>query len=243
MPILKSEVRNKYTTIPNSVIQKCELSDGDFRLLVFLYSLPDGWRINQGYLGTKMKCSRININKKIKRIKEAGYLEIIKAKGNSTDYIYVLKEKYVSVNDVSLRDVSPRDVSLSDTHINTNIINNDNINTNEINNISSAEASDICNNADSKDLYFYVEEAFGRTINGIEYEVISNWKDNELTRYAIKQAVLNGAKSLKYIERILADYRRNGITTLEQAKKRDEDYQDRKTNIGHSKSEVNYETI
>ena len=133
MAILKSEIRNKYTTIPNTIIQECELSDGDFRLLVFLYSLPDGWRINQGYLGTKMKCSRININKKIKRIKDAGYLEIIKAKGNSTDYIYILKERDVSVNDVSLGDVSPRDVSLSDTHINTNIIKTDNIN-NELNN-------------------------------------------------------------------------------------------------------------
>ena len=140
MPILKSEVRNKYTTIPNSVIQNCELSDGDFRLLIFLYSLPDGWKINQGYLGQKLGCSRININKKIRRIKESGYLEILKAKDSNTDYIYVLKEKDVSVNDVSLRDVSSRDVSLSDTHINNNIIKTNIINTKD-NNISLLEIS------------------------------------------------------------------------------------------------------
>ena len=83
-----------------------------------------------------MCCSRVNINKKIKRIKEAGYLEIIKgAKETDTDFIYVLKEKGVSVDDVSLADVSLADVSLADvsvadTHINTYIINTNNINNN-----------------------------------------------------------------------------------------------------------------
>ena len=131
MAILRSEIRNKYTSIPNTIIQCKDLSDGDFRLLIYLYSLPDKWKINQGYLGQEMGCSRININKKIKRIKEAGYLEIVKgAKETDTDFIYVLKEKGVSLGDVSLGDVSLGDVSLGDTHINTYIINNNNIKTN-----------------------------------------------------------------------------------------------------------------
>ncbi len=129
MAILKSEIRNKFTTIPNSVVQAEDISDGDYRLLIYLYSLPDGWKINQGYLGQKMNCSRVNINKKISRIKQAGYLDVIRTRENNTDFIYVLKEKNVSVNDVSLRDVSSRNVSLSDTYINTNIINTKEINT------------------------------------------------------------------------------------------------------------------
>lgn len=130
MAILRSEIRNKYTSIPNTIIQCKDLSDGDFRLLIYLYSLPDKWKINQGYLGQEMGCSRVNINKKIKRIKEAGYLEIIKgAKETDTDFIYILKEKGVSVADVSLADVSLADVSVSDTYINTYNINTYNINT------------------------------------------------------------------------------------------------------------------
>lgn len=131
MAILKSEIRNKYSQIPNSVIRAKDVTDAEYRLLIYLYSLPDGWKINQGYLGTELNCSRININKKIRRLKELKYLEIIKTnKNKETDYIYLLKEKDVSLDDVSVSDVSVSDVSVGDTHINTNIINTDNINTN-----------------------------------------------------------------------------------------------------------------
>lgn len=128
MAILKSEIRNKYTTIPNSIIQDNELSDGDYRLLIYLYSLPDKWKINQAHLATKMKCNRRNVNAKLQRIKAAGYLEIIRSEEKTSDYIYLLKEKDVSSSDVSLIDVSlidvsVNDVSVADTHINNNIIN------------------------------------------------------------------------------------------------------------------------
>ena len=130
MAILKSEIRNKFSTIPNSIIRAKDISDGDYRLLIYLYSLPNGWKINQNFLGTEFNCNRRNISAKIKRIKESGYLEITKETRNKeTDYIYVLKEKDVSVSDVSVNDASVNDASLSDTYINTN-----NINTNKIKN-------------------------------------------------------------------------------------------------------------
>ena len=66
-------------------------------------------------------------------------------------------------------------------------------------------------------IYDYVEEALGRTLNGIEYEEISKWDDNELTRYAIKQATLNGGRSVKYIQAILNSYKAKGILTIEDA--------------------------
>ena len=39
MAILKSEIRNKYSQIPNSVIRAKDVTDGDYRLLIYLYSL------------------------------------------------------------------------------------------------------------------------------------------------------------------------------------------------------------
>lgn len=50
------------------------------------------------------------------------------------------------------------------------------------NNSSSIEKGDT--------IYDFLEQNFGRTLNGIEIEMIREWNDNELTRYAIKQAVL-----------------------------------------------------
>jgi len=65
-----------------------------------------------------------------------------------------------------------------------------------------------------ENLFEYVERMFGRTLNPAEYEVINNWEDNELTRYAIKDAVLNNACSVKYIERILERYKQNNFQSV-----------------------------
>ena len=80
-----------------------------------------------------------------------------------------------------------------------------------------------------KDLYTLVEEGFGRTLNSIEYKEISLWEDNEVTRYVIKQAILNGASGINYINTVLEAYRRKNITTLEQAKRDTEQFQRRKS--------------
>ena len=77
----------------------------------------------------------------------------------------------------------------------------------------------IMNNVLSSNIYEYVEEGLGRTLNGIEYEEISKWDDNELTRYAIKQAILNGGRSVKNIQAILNSYKAKGIKTVEDAMK------------------------
>ena len=131
MAVLKSEIKNRYSQIPNSVIHDKDLSDGDYRLLILLYSFPNNWKINQDYLAQKVKCNRRNVNSKLKRIKEAGYLEIqknIDKKKKEVDFIYVLKEQNImSVDDVSVGDyMSVDDVSVGDTLNNTNINNTNN---------------------------------------------------------------------------------------------------------------------
>lgn len=131
MAILKSEIRNKFTTIPNSVVRCKDLSDGDYRLLIYLFSLPDDWKINQAYLGQELGCNTRNIRLKIKRIKDAGYLEIKKTKDkDDINYIYILKEKEVSEDDLTLRSVNDRSVNdlYTNTYItNTELIGNKNI--------------------------------------------------------------------------------------------------------------------
>ena len=221
MAILKSEIRNKYSQIPNSVIRAKDVTDGDYRLLIYLYSLPNGWKINQGYLGTELNCNRRNISSKIKRLKEAGYLEIIRAnKEGDTDYIYVLKEKDVSSSDVSVDNVSSSDVSVNDVYINTNKINTEKIN-NELNNYSTTTSK-------GTDLFEFIEKSFGRTLSSSEYEFIQKWEDNELTRYAIKQAELARAFNVKYIDKILFNYQKENIKTVAEAEERDKKFKESK---------------
>lgn len=77
------------------------------------------------------------------------------------------------------------------------------------------------NNKKEKSIFEIIEENFARTIAPLEYEEIQTWEDTELTRYVIRETILKGIHNIKYISRILEDYKLNGITTIQQAKARE----------------------
>lgn len=68
-----------------------------------------------------------------------------------------------------------------------------------------------------KSIYELIESEFGRTLSPTEYEYISKWEDNDLTRYAIKVAILNNAPRIKYIQAILDSYKSKNIKTVQEA--------------------------
>lgn len=74
------------------------------------------------------------------------------------------------------------------------------------------------------DIFDFIEKNFGRTLNPTEIELISQWEDNELTRYAIKQAILNGVYNFKYINTILNSYKNKNIKTVQQAEQEHQDF-------------------
>ena len=115
-----------------------------------------------------------------------------------------------------------------------NHMGNENENNNINNNINN-------NNINSNiNIYDFIEQNFSRTLSPIEYEEISTWEDNELTRYAIKQSVLNGKYNLKYIARILDNYKKNGIITIQQAQ---EDEKKFKSGIKKNSNEALYDKM
>ena len=84
-----------------------------------------------------------------------------------------------------------------------------------------------------KQLYQSFEKEFGRPLSPIELEMIGQWLDTdhyspELIYLALREAVLNQAYSLKYIDRILLAWERKNITTKEQVA---EDQKKRKQNL------------
>ena len=111
---------------------------------------------------------------------------------------------------------------------------NTDINTDNNNSSSSIDKRDT--------IYDFLEQNFGRTLNGIEIEMIREWNDNELTRYAIKQAVLNGKYNVKYINTILVNYRNNSITTVQQAQEEEKKFKSKKE-IKKSRTSTMDETI
>lgn len=91
--------------------------------------------------------------------------------------------------------------------------------------------TDIDNNI-FNNIFTMLEKNFGRTIAPLEFDVIKSWVENniseELIVYATQIAVCNNACSVKYIERILEDWKRKKIITLSQAKMENDKFKSKK---------------
>jgi len=84
-----------------------------------------------------------------------------------------------------------------------------------VNEYSTKKQDDINNST----IYEYIEKEFARTLSSIEYEIIRAWLENniseELIKEAVKEAIFNGVSNLKYIDKILYEWEKNGIKTVE----------------------------
>ncbi|MBQ7239938.1 MAG: DnaD domain protein [Bacilli bacterium] len=67
------------------------------------------------------------------------------------------------------------------------------------------------------DIYGLIEEEFGRPISSMEVSIIDKWFkefEPDLIKEALKEAVYNNAKSLKYIESILNAWKEKGYKSI-----------------------------
>ena len=76
---------------------------------------------------------------------------------------------------------------------------------------------EISNQVDNTDLFSLFEKELGRTLSPMECEIIKEWKNSnyteELIREALKEAIYNNVRNLKYIDRILYTWQTKGIKT------------------------------
>mgnify|MGYP001339117861 CR=1 FL=1 len=76
---------------------------------------------------------------------------------------------------------------------------------------------------EEKDIYTCFEQEFGRPLSPFECETLSLWMDEDqhntaIIKAALREAVISGKLNFRYIDRILFEWKKNGIKTLEQAK-------------------------
>ena len=68
------------------------------------------------------------------------------------------------------------------------------------------------------DIYAEFETEFARTITSMEYEIINAWLNHnyseEMIIGALKEAVYNGVKNLRYIDKILFEWNKKGFKTM-----------------------------
>lgn len=74
-------------------------------------------------------------------------------------------------------------------------------------------------NIDNTDIFSIFEKELGKTISPMEYEIIKGWINDkfsyEIIIEALKEAVLNNVTSLRYIDKILYDWKKKGIKNKE----------------------------
>lgn len=84
-----------------------------------------------------------------------------------------------------------------------------------------------------ENLFDCFEREFARTLSPVEYELINGWKEigysDELIILALKEAVFNGVTNLRYIDKVLYNWKRKGLNNKEAVEKDKIKFQNKKT--------------
>lgn len=85
------------------------------------------------------------------------------------------------------------------------------------------KAADEEKERSEKSLYTLFENEFGRPLSPIECESLAMWMDEDhhapqMIKAALREAVISGKLNFRYIDRILFEWKKNGIKTLDEAK-------------------------
>lgn len=83
-------------------------------------------------------------------------------------------------------------------------------------------------------VFILFEQEFGRLLSPFEIETISAWLDEDkissaLIKAALRESVLMGKLNFKYIDRILREWKRKGIHSVEQAREEGKSFRQNQT--------------
>ena len=84
------------------------------------------------------------------------------------------------------------------------------------------------------DIFSLFESELGRTISSMEIEIIKEWQesyDEELIKEALKEAIYNDVRNLKYIDRILYNWKMKGIKTKKDVLRNKKNYRKNNTPV------------
>ncbi|RHW39289.1 DnaD domain protein [Lysinibacillus yapensis] len=186
-------------TIPQAFFQhykKMKISDDEALLLLHLIAFHD----EQNYFPTpsdltkRLSLSDNDISVKLQRLLQKGFLEITQG----IDVNGIVYERY------SLYPLWERLLDLLET--------------------SSIDQEIQDEKKEEGEIFTIFEQEFGRLLSPMEIETISMWLDTDhhspaIIKEALKEAVLAGKLSLRYIDRILFEWKKKNIKTVKQVEK------------------------
>lgn len=87
MAILKNNVKNNFTIIPNHIIT-AKINPNSLKILLLLYSKPADWRVNQKNIAKELGIDISTVKRGIKELKEKKYIIIEKKPNKNKGFIY-----------------------------------------------------------------------------------------------------------------------------------------------------------
>lgn len=163
----------------------------EFIFLMYLYNKKNNFMLNPNLFAEELDMDLEKVMELIGKLTEKGFIDI-----------------KVSKNDKGFMEEC---VNLDGFYNKVKLLMIDNINKEE-----QAKYSDTS-------VYEMIEKEFGRTLSSIEYEIIKAWLESnfseDLIKEALKEAVLSNVFNLKYIDKILYEWNKKGIKTVEDVEK------------------------
>ena len=219
-----SEKPSYYATIPGYVRYDKDLKDKAKLLYgeITALSNKEGYCFaSNNYFAELYEVSTQTIINMINNLVDKGYLErtIIYKEGTKE-----IEKRYLKIIEGGTQKILTRGTQKILTRGTQKIFmdNNTSINNTSINNCGTKD--------DSENLFDYLQKN-GFSLTPIETQIVMEWEDNKLTRYAIKEAVLNHVFRVKYVDSILNRFKKDNINTVQEAIARDENFKNKKVKI------------
>lgn len=136
----------------------------------------------------------------------------------SADLNWDLSEVLEEINNLSVKGILKTDM-IKNNNIREEYLNFDSL----YSKLAFLVVNDNDVEVDNTNLFDNFEKEFGRTLSPMEYEIINSWKDSgltdELINCALKEAIFNGVSNLRYIDKILFEWKKKGYSCKEDVEK------------------------
>ncbi|ABC61259.1 phage replication protein [Geobacillus phage GBSV1] len=235
MTIYRIEKKENYVVLDKGFLHDRELSWQAKGLLAFMLSMPNDWVFNMKDLQNRSKNGRDATYRIMKELIEAGYVTRVENRdgGKFGKVEYVVHEVKQSPHTESPDTVPPctenpypgNPYPGNPYPENPPLLNNNNTNYKNTNNDDDNKDRPKTN---SLNAFRFYEENFQPTLSSVDIEILNYWLDRfpeEIVLCAMRKALEQNVRRIKYIDRILANWEMQKVQTLEDVARLDRQYE------------------
>lgn len=171
--------------------KKLKLELNEFVFLMYLYDLGNNALFNPNRFCEDLNLELMEVMNLVSELTDKGFIkvEVIKNEKGIMEELVILDGFFDKLSLIALEDVNKED------------------------------KVDVENST----IFELIEKEFGRTLSSMEYEIIKAWLEQgfseELIKEVLKEAVFSGVSNLRYMDTILYEWNKNGITSAADVEK------------------------